>query len=103
MFADTRRIIPPLALVFLLNLVDWAMTADELALGMAKEFNPIGAYFFGVSPFVVLFFKLSVVSICCAVLFALRSRSIVYKVTVVVMYVFVLLVCWHIVGHILSI
>jgi len=100
MLVSTRRIILPLGIVFLLNLVDWAMTQDALSLGLAREGNPLAAALFNNSPLVALLFKILVVGTCCGLLFILRKRDFAYRATWLTAGLFMGLIFYQVVGRI---
>ena len=68
--------IPYLATVLLCNLVDWALTRDALALGIASEANPVAAWMLGQGDAAGLLIKTGIVAACCLGLWLLRRRPL---------------------------
>lgn len=90
-----------LALLLVCNLADWALTEDALAMGIAREGNPIGALMLAQGPLLSLILKLGLVGVACAVLWALRGRRCVRAAAYACAAVYVALLCWHVVGRLL--
>lgn len=65
-----------LLLIWLLSVVDWALTVDALALGIASEANPVAAAMLGMGDWQSLIVKQTIVGVCCLALLALRSHRL---------------------------
>jgi len=63
-----------LLVLMLLNLCDWALTQDAIALGVAREGNPVGAAMLSCGLWQSLVIKAGVVLVGCLGLYVVRRR-----------------------------
>ncbi len=91
------------ALVVLLvcNLADWALTVDAVAMGIAREANPVGNLILAQGTPESFVIKVGVVGACCAGLWLLRGRRWAVKAAYALAGVYVALLLWHCVGRLL--
>ncbi|HAM58789.1 MAG TPA: hypothetical protein DCQ64_26605 [Candidatus Rokubacteria bacterium] len=70
---------PYLATILVCNVVDWALTRDALALGIASEANPVAGLMLGAGDVAGLAIKVGLVAACCLGLWLLRSRTLALR------------------------
>lgn len=66
--------VPALAALLVLNLLDWTLTVDALALGIATEANPVGRWMLAQGTGQSLAWKMGVIAAACLALYLLREH-----------------------------
>ena len=86
-----------LALLNLLSILDWRLTALELSLG-ASEANPIMAAFFAVDPAAAGLFKVALMLTVSLIIWRGRRYRRVLELAVLAMMVYTALIVYHLAG-----
>ena len=88
-----------IALILACNLADWALTLDAIALGIAREGNPIGAAILAQGTPESFAIKVGVVGVACAALWLLRGRRWAVWAASACAAVYVAVLVWHCAGR----
>lgn len=88
-----------LAIILLGNLADWALTVDGIALGIAREANPIGALMLAQGTAWSFVIKVGVVGVACTVLWAIRGRKWAYWAACACAVAYASVLVWHCAGR----
>jgi hypothetical protein len=94
-----RRAAPYLVVLVFCSMVDWALTMDALAMGIAREGNPVMAGVLQMEPLASFAVKLGIPVIGGLILYACRSHRYARSGIKLLACVYVALAVYHIIGR----